>query len=38
AVVLLLLPELPVTPALPSEKMYDLGVAQLGLSHLCPPQ
>ncbi|MCI64986.1 hypothetical protein A2U01_0086244, partial [Trifolium medium] len=37
-VVLLLLSVLPVTPALPSEKMYDQGVAQRWLSHQCPPQ
>ncbi|MCI82623.1 hypothetical protein A2U01_0103897, partial [Trifolium medium] len=37
AVVLLLLPGLPVTPSMPSEKMYDLEVAQRWLSHQCPP-
>ncbi|MCI97120.1 hypothetical protein A2U01_0118420, partial [Trifolium medium] len=36
--VVLLLPELPVTPSLPSKKMYDLEVAQLWLSHQYPPQ
>ncbi|MCI85916.1 hypothetical protein A2U01_0107195, partial [Trifolium medium] len=36
--VVLLLPGLPVTPALPSERMYDPEVAQLWLSHLCPPR
>ncbi|MCI48504.1 hypothetical protein A2U01_0069747, partial [Trifolium medium] len=36
-VLLLLLPELPVTPSLLSEKMYDLKVAPRGLSHQCPP-
>ncbi|MCI96790.1 hypothetical protein A2U01_0118090, partial [Trifolium medium] len=38
AVVLLLLPELPVNSAQPAERKYDLEVAQLGLSHLCPPR
>ncbi|MCI95094.1 hypothetical protein A2U01_0116392, partial [Trifolium medium] len=37
-VLLLLLPALSVTPSLPSEKMYDLEVAKLGLSHQCPPR
>ncbi|MCI98037.1 hypothetical protein A2U01_0119340, partial [Trifolium medium] len=37
-VVVLLLPGLPVTPSLPSENMYDLEVAQLWISHQCPPQ
>ncbi|MCI76531.1 hypothetical protein A2U01_0097801, partial [Trifolium medium] len=37
-VVLLLLPELPLNPAQPSKRMYDLEVAQLGLSHQCPPR
>ncbi|MCI48111.1 hypothetical protein A2U01_0069354, partial [Trifolium medium] len=36
-VVVLLLPGLPVTPSLPSEKMYDLEVAQRWISHQCPP-
>ncbi|MCI87336.1 hypothetical protein A2U01_0108618, partial [Trifolium medium] len=38
AVVLLLLPGLPVGPALPSERMYDPEVAQRWQSHLCPPR
>ncbi|MCI71940.1 hypothetical protein A2U01_0093203, partial [Trifolium medium] len=38
AVVLLLLPELPVNPALSAGRRYDLEVAQLGLSHQCPPR
>ncbi|MCI81603.1 hypothetical protein A2U01_0102877, partial [Trifolium medium] len=37
AVVLLLLPELPVNSSLPSGRMYDLEVAQRWLSHPCPP-
>ncbi|MCI77916.1 hypothetical protein A2U01_0099186, partial [Trifolium medium] len=37
AVVLLLQPELPVALSLPSERMYDLEVAQCWLSHQCPP-
>ncbi|MCI57038.1 hypothetical protein A2U01_0078289, partial [Trifolium medium] len=36
--VALLLPGLPVAPALPSERMYDQEVAQRRLSHQCPPQ
>ncbi|MCI74860.1 hypothetical protein A2U01_0096124, partial [Trifolium medium] len=35
AVVLLLLP---VTLSMPSENTCDLGVAQLWISHQCPPQ
>ncbi|MCI51103.1 hypothetical protein A2U01_0072347, partial [Trifolium medium] len=38
AVVLLLQPELPVALSLPSERMYDLEVAQCWLSHQCPPR
>ncbi|MCI56175.1 hypothetical protein A2U01_0077426, partial [Trifolium medium] len=38
AVVLLLLPGPPVNPALPSERMYDLEVAQRSQSHMCPPR
>ncbi|MCI50421.1 hypothetical protein A2U01_0071665, partial [Trifolium medium] len=34
-VVLLLLSGLPVNPSLPSERMYDLEVAQHWLSHQC---
>ncbi|MCI91894.1 hypothetical protein A2U01_0113189, partial [Trifolium medium] len=37
AVVLMLLPGLPVSPALPAERRYNLEVAQLWLSHQCPP-
>ncbi|MCI90385.1 hypothetical protein A2U01_0111677, partial [Trifolium medium] len=37
AVVLLLLPGLPVNPSLPFEKMYDLEVAQRWISRQCPP-
>ncbi|MCI72211.1 hypothetical protein A2U01_0093474, partial [Trifolium medium] len=37
-VVLLLLPVLPVDLALPAERKYDIEVAQLGLSHQCPPR
>ncbi|MCI65651.1 hypothetical protein A2U01_0086909, partial [Trifolium medium] len=37
-VVLLLLPGLPVNPALPAERKYDQEVAQLWLSHMCPPR
>ncbi|MCI97126.1 hypothetical protein A2U01_0118426, partial [Trifolium medium] len=29
---------LPVNPSLPSERKYDLEVAQLWLSHQCPPR
>ncbi|MCI74657.1 hypothetical protein A2U01_0095921, partial [Trifolium medium] len=38
AVVLQLLPELPVVLSPPSERKYDQGVTQLGLSHPCPPR
>ncbi|MCI56290.1 hypothetical protein A2U01_0077541, partial [Trifolium medium] len=37
-VLLLLLPGLPVTLSLTSEKMYDQEVAQRCLSHQCHPQ
>ncbi|MCI58201.1 hypothetical protein A2U01_0079455, partial [Trifolium medium] len=37
-VVAVVLPLLPVTPSLPSERMYDLEVARCWLSHKCPPQ
>ncbi|MCI78616.1 hypothetical protein A2U01_0099887, partial [Trifolium medium] len=36
AVVMLLLPVLPVALSMPAERRYDQGVAQLGLSHLRP--
>ncbi|MCI66137.1 hypothetical protein A2U01_0087395 [Trifolium medium] len=32
------MPLLPVNPAQPSERKYNLEVAQLGLSHQCPPR
>ncbi|MCI88039.1 hypothetical protein A2U01_0109325, partial [Trifolium medium] len=38
AVVLLLLPVLPVSPALPSERKYDEEVAQRWQSHQCTPR
>ncbi|MCI90678.1 hypothetical protein A2U01_0111972, partial [Trifolium medium] len=38
AMVLLLLPALPVTPSLTSERMYDQEVAQRWQSHQCPPR
>ncbi|MCI71437.1 hypothetical protein A2U01_0092700 [Trifolium medium] len=37
-VVAVVLPLLPVALSLPSERKYHQGVAQLGLSHQCPPR